>query len=131
MQLDTGLGSPPSGALMVGGGFRMHTFFGHGSDLGLLARSATHGFVNGDWGAAVDVGGYQRWWGPGSTGLMGSLSLGAPWGITLSATAGRGSNQGRHYAVTLGIDLARLTVYRRTGDQWWRNPFPAHRPDEP
>ncbi len=130
LQIDTGMGTPPSGLVMVGGGFRMHTFFGEGSDLGLVARTATRGYVNGGFGAAVDLGGYQRWWGPGSTGLMASLNLGAPWGITLSGTGGRGSNEGQHFAVTLGIDLARLTVYRRTGDSWWKNTFPAYRPEE-
>ncbi len=130
LQLDTGIGTPPSGLVMVGGGFRLHTFFGDGSDLGLVARTASRGFVNGGFGAAVDLGGYQRWWGPGSTGLMASLNLGAPWGIVLSGTGGRGSNEGQHFAVTLGIDLARLTVYRRTGDSWWRNTFPAYRPEE-
>ncbi len=130
LQLDTGMGSPPSGAVMVGGGFRMHTFFGQGTDLGLLVRTASHGFVNGDWGGAVDLGGYQRWWGLGSTGLMGSLVLGGPWGLTVSGTAGRGSREGQHYAVTFGVDFARLTVYRRSGEAWWKNPFPAHRPEE-
>ncbi|MEZ4224158.1 MAG: hypothetical protein R3B13_24630 [Polyangiaceae bacterium] len=130
LQLDTGIGTPPSGFLMVGGGFRMQTFFGQGSDVGLLARTATRGYVNGDFGAALDLGGYQRWWGPGSTGLMATLNLGAPWGLTLSATGGRGTNEGQHLAFTLGIDLARLTVYRRTGDRWWKNPFPAYRPEE-
>ena len=88
------------------------------------------GFVNGDWGGGVDLGGYQRWWGTGSTGLQGALVLGAPWGITMSVGAGAGTNDARHYSATLGIDFARLTVYRRSGDSWWKNPFPAYRPGE-
>ena len=93
-----------------------------------MLRTTTHGFVNGGWGAAIDLGGYQRWWGMGSTGGMGQLVLGAPWGITLAVGGGRGSNDGEHMSVMLGIDLARLTVYRRTGTSWWTNPFPAYRP---
>jgi len=130
LQIDTGLGTPPSGAIVVGGLFHFQTHFGSGTDLGLMFRTATHGFVNGDWGAAVDLGGYQRWWGVGSTGGMGQLVLGAPWGITLAAGAGSGSNDGRHFSAVLGVDLARLTVYRRTGSSWWKNTFPAYRPEE-
>ena len=129
-QLDTGLGTPPSHTIIVGGLFHYQTHFGRGTDLGLLARVATHGFVNGDWGAALDFGGYERWWELGSAGGMGQLVLGAPWGITLAAGGGAGTNDGRHYSVTLGIDLARLTVYRRSGESWWKNPFPAYRPGE-
>lgn len=130
LQMETGLGTPPADMLAVGGLFRVHTHFTRGTDLALLARLATHGFVNGGWGVALDAGGYQRWWEEGSTGLLGSLVLGAPWGITLSATAGFGTNDQRLYSGTLGIDLARLTVYRRTGESWWKNPFPAYRPEE-
>ncbi|MGE0323996.1 MAG: hypothetical protein AB7K71_29805 [Polyangiaceae bacterium] len=130
LQLDTGLGTPPADSLILGGLLRMQTHFGRGTDLGLLVRGATHGFVNGDWGLAVDVGPYQRWWGVGSSGVWGGLNLGAPWGITASASAGFGSEESQTYSFTIGIDLARLTVYRRSGEDWWRNPFPAYRPEE-
>jgi hypothetical protein len=130
LQLEAGLGTPPADTVIFGGLYRVHTHFGQGTDLGAMLRVATHGFVNGDWGGGVDLGGYQRWWGIGSTGLQGALVLGAPWGITMSVGAGAGTNDGRHYSATLGIDFARLTVYRRTGDSWWKNPFPAYRPGE-
>ncbi|MBK7586494.1 MAG: hypothetical protein IPI67_40690 [Myxococcales bacterium] len=130
LQLDTGLGTPPAHTVIFGGILHWQTHFGHGTDLGLLLRTATHGFVNGGWGAAIDLGGYERWWELGSAGGMGQLVLGAPWGITLAAGGGKGTNQGQHMSVTLGIDLARLTVYRRTGESWWKNPFPAYRPEE-
>jgi hypothetical protein len=129
-QLETGLGSPPSDALIVGGLGRMQTHFGQGTDLGLAVRLALHGFVNGDWGGAIDLGGYQRWWETGSTGVTGALVLGAPWGITLSLGTHFGTNDARGYTAALGIDLARLTVYRRTGSSWWKNTFPAYRPEE-
>jgi hypothetical protein len=130
LQLETGLGTPPAHDVIGGGMLRVHTHFTQGTDLGLLLRTATHGFVNGGWGGAVDLGGYQRWWGEGSQGLMGSLVLGAPWGITLSVGAGVGNDEARMYTASLGVDLARLTVYRRSGLDWWNNPFPAHRPEE-
>jgi hypothetical protein len=130
LQMEAGLGTPPADTVIFGGLYRVHTHFGQGTDLGLMLRTATHGFVNGDWGGGVDFGGYQRWWGVGSSGLQGALVLGAPWGITLSAGAGAGTNDARHYTATIGIDFARLTIYRRTGDSWWKNPFPAYRPEE-
>jgi hypothetical protein len=130
LQLESGLGTPPADMLIFGGLGRVHTFFGQGTDLGLMFRTATHGFVNGSWGGAIDLGGYQRWWGIGSSGLQAALVLGAPWGITLTGGGGAGTNDARHYSVSLGIDFARLTVYRRSGDNWWKNPFPAYRPGE-
>jgi hypothetical protein len=130
LQVETGLGTPPAHDVIAGGMLRMHTHFTQGSDLGLLLRTASHGFVNGSWGGAVDLGGYQRWWGGTSSGLMGSLVLGAPWGITLSVGAGVGNDEARTYTASLGVDLARLTVYRRSGMNWWNNPFPAYRPED-
>jgi len=130
LQFDTGLGTPPRNPVIVGGIFRVQTHFGDGTDLGLLVRTASRGFVNGDWGGAIDLGGYQRFWGEGSSGFTGSLVLGAPWGLTLSAGGSLGTNDARTFSAVLGVDLARLTVYRRTGDTWWKNPFPAYRPEE-
>jgi hypothetical protein len=129
-QLDTGLGTPPADPVVVGGLFRMQTHFSEGTDLALLVRTASRGFVNGDWGGALDLGGYQRFWAEGSSGFTGSLALGAPWGVTLSVGGSLGTNDARTFSAVLGIDFARLTVYRRTGDQWWKNPFPAYRPEE-
>jgi hypothetical protein len=129
-QLDLGMGTPPNWFLSFGAIGRMQTHFGEGTDLGLLFRTATQGYTNGDWGAALDFGGYQRWWGIGSTGWQGSLNLGAPWGITISGSYGAGTNDQRAYSAVVGIDFARLTIYRTTGDKWWKNPFPAYRPHE-
>lgn len=130
LKLDTGVGTPPGGDVIVGGLFNWQTHFGLGTDVGVSVRTATHGFVNGDWGAAIDLGGYQRWWGQQSTGVQGSLVLGAPWGVTLVATAGRGTHEAQSYSGVIGIDLARLTVYRRSGESWWKNTFPAYRPED-
>lgn len=130
LQLETGLGTPPSHTFIFGGMFKNHTHFGLGPDFGVAARGATHGFVNGGWGIAIDAGPYIRWWGKGSEGWAGNLVFGAPWGFTLSAGGSTGNRDAQALHVTIGIDLARLTVYRRTGDQWWKNPFPAYRPEE-
>jgi hypothetical protein len=130
LQLETGLGSSPAARWIVGGVFRTHTHFGQGTDIALLVRTASHGFVNGDWGAAFDVGPQLRWWGSDSTGIAGSLVMGAPWGITANLGGSYGGRDAVALSATLGIDLARLTIYRTTGSSWWKNPFPAYRPEE-
>jgi hypothetical protein len=56
--------------------------------------------------------------------------LGAPWGINLSLGGGMGSNDARQFGATLGVDFARLTVYRLAGENWFPNPHPAWRPKE-
>lgn len=129
LQFDAGLGSPPSGALAVGGLLRLQPYIGHGSDVALLMRTSTRGFNNGNWGGALDLGGYERWWGPGSAGATASLVLGGPWGLTLSIDGTLGSNDGQSVGVLLGVDLARLTVYRGSGLNWWQNPFPVGGPE--
>jgi hypothetical protein len=124
MQIETGIGTPPTGWLIIGGLGRAQTHFGRGTDLALLLRTATRGFVSGGWGGALDLGPYRRFWGVGSTGASGSLVLGAPWGVTLNLGGGVGSHDARTYSAVLGIDFARLTVYRTSGQSWWTNPFP-------
>lgn len=130
LELETGIGTPPSGIVAVGGLFHRETHFGLGTDFGVLARVATRGFVLGDWGAAVDLGGYERFWGRGSTGGLGKLVLGAPWGLELGVGGGYGTNDARHFTVTLGIDFLRLTVFRTVGENWFPNPYPAYRKTE-
>jgi hypothetical protein len=125
LQFDAGLGSPPSGAVAVGGLLRLQPYIGHGSDLALLLRTATRGFNNGTWGGALDLGGYERWWGPGSAGATASFVLGGPWGLTLSIDGTLGSNAGQSVSAVFGVDLARLTIYRGSGLNWWENPFPV------
>lgn len=127
LQMQTGIGSSPASSFIVGGLFQLQTHFGRGTDMGLLARFATQGFVLGDWGGAIDLGGYARFWGLNSQGGLGALVLGAPWGIQLSAGGGIGTHESREFGVVLGIDFARLTVYRTTGESWFPNPYPAYR----
>jgi len=130
LQLEAGMGTPPSGFLVVGGLFHLETHFNLGTDLGLLARFATRGFALGDWGGAIDLGGYERFWGRGSAGGLGKLVLGAPWGIELDVGGGYGSNDARHFSVTLGIDFARFSIFRTVGEKWFPNPYPAYRKPE-
>ncbi|HEX3595761.1 MAG TPA: hypothetical protein VHU80_11680 [Polyangiaceae bacterium] len=126
MQFDAGMGSSPAAAIAVGGLVRMQTRIGDGSDFGLFVRTATGGFVRGNWGGAIDLGGYERWWGPASApGYAGSLVLGGPWGLTLSLNAARDTKDANTFTAVFGIDLARLSVYRTSGLGWMPNPFPT------
>jgi hypothetical protein len=130
LAIEAGMGTPPTRRLVLGGMLKLQTHFGDGTDLGLALRVATRSFVTGDFGLAVDAGPYRRFWGEGSTGGQAALVLGAPWGITLSVGGGIGSNEARHFGATLGLDFARLTVYRLAGENWFPNPHPAYRPKE-
>ncbi len=129
LRLQTGMGTDPSHALTVGGLLRTDTLFGDGTDLSLLVRTTDHGFANGQWGWAFDLGGVARFWGPNAYGLTGTLTLGAPWGLELALGYERGSEDLQTATAIVAIDLARLTVYRRSGDSWWKNTFPAYRPE--
>jgi hypothetical protein len=128
LRIETGMGSPPGGALIVGGLAGMQTHFGHGTDLSLSLRTATHQYVNGGWGAALDLGGYHRFVNV-SNGFVGSLTLGAPWGITLAGGGSLGTNDAHSVHALIGVVCARLTVFRRTGGRWWPNSLPAYRPE--
>lgn len=129
MRIHFGMGSDPSHPLIVGGLFSLEPHFGYGTDLALSVRTATRGYVNGQFGLALDLGGYERFWGvQGSAGGTGTLWLGAPWGLSLGAGASVGSHDARGMSLILGIDFARLTVYRTAGTSWFLNPFPVNRP---
>jgi hypothetical protein len=123
LQLDTGLGSPATHPIVLGALFRAQAYFGSGIDLALVARGVSRGFARGDWGVGLDVGAYQRWWGVDSTGVIGNLVLGGPWGLTLLGGATLGSADQRLYFASLGLDLARLTVHRHSGLTWFANPM--------
>lgn len=124
LELESGFGTTPAAPVVLGWLADSQTHFGYGTDLGLSARLATRGFVTGGWGAALDLGGYARFWGTESFGAQGALVLGAPWGITLNLNAARGTADATTFSAVLGIDLLRLTVYRTTGQGWFPNPMP-------
>lgn len=130
LAIETGVGTAPSQRFIVGGMVKFQTFFGDGTDLGLALRVATQSFVTGKFGLALDAGGYRRFWGARSSGGQFALVFGAPWGITLSVGGGVGSHDARQIGATLGIDFARLTVYRLSGESWFPNPHPAYRPND-
>ena len=121
---ETGLGSPPEKDVIVGGLFKSLTYFGQGTDLGLVVRGASGGFVRGGFGFAVDLGGYLRLSHQGTQGFLGSLVFGGPLGLQLVATTEIGSSDVRIYGATLGVDLLRLTVYRTATQRYFPNPFP-------
>lgn len=128
MRLATGMGTDPAQPWIVGGLVRIETLFGNGSDLSANLRLAEHGFVNGKWGVALDLGAFARYWGtPNVYGGCGTIALGGPWGIELDLGGIWGNHETRGASATLGIDLARLTVYRQSGSSWWKNSFPAVR----
>jgi len=58
------------------------------------------------------------------------LWLGAPWGLALGLNASVGTHEARGFSAILGVDFARLTVYRNSGTNWFPNPFPAYRPKD-
>ena len=129
MQIDLGVGTPTSNPVVVGALARLSPYFGRGTDLSLAARIASRGFAVGDWGLALDAGGFERWWAQGSFGWLASLNIGAPYGFTVAANVSFGTNDNRTFATIVGIDLLRLTVYRLGGESFWYNPRPAWRPD--
>ena len=128
MRLHIGLGSDPSHFLVVGGILSLEPNFGYGSDLSESLRLATRGYVNGGLGLALDLGPYERAWGQGSVGGAGTLWLGAPWGVSLGLGASAGSHDAHGFSAILGVDFARLTIYRNSGTSWFLNPYPAYRP---
>lgn len=127
MRVQFGIGSDPSHPFVLGGLFSFEPNFGYGSDLALLLRGATRGYVNGGFGLALDAGPYERFWGERSVGGESMLWLGAPWGVGLGLGGSLGSHDADGFSAILGIDFARLTVYRNTGTSWFPNPFPPYR----
>lgn len=125
LQLDAGLGTPPESTVVFGGLFNLQVFPDHGADLGASLRITHQSFVEGRWGLGLDLGGYQRFWGGGSTGGVARLVLGAPLGITASLGGSMGTNDHRTLTATLGLDFARLTVHRTGLLNWWPNPQPS------
>lgn len=125
LQVDVGLGTSATHPVVGGALFRLQNYFGAGADIGLLSRFVSSGFARGGFGGGIDAGAYQRWWGANSTGFVGNLVLGAPWGITLIAGGSIGTGDQRTYFASLGVDLARLTVHRHSGLGWFPNPMRA------
>lgn len=129
-RLGTGMGTDPSHPWIFGALMQTDTMMGHGTDLSFLLRLANQSYVNGEWGAALDAGPVARYWGPNSYGGAAVLTIGGPWGLQAGLNACIGNREMRSVGLFAGIDLARLTVYRRSGTRWWKNTFPAYRTEE-
>jgi hypothetical protein len=121
---EAGVGTPSRFPVIVGGLFRVTPLLssGTGADLAWLARLCTRGYQVGGFGLAADVGVYARTWGTASQGFAGSLSLGAPLGLSLTFHAMAGSDELLAFGGSISLDLLRLTLSRETILQWWPNP---------
>jgi len=129
VQVDAGLGTSSDAWLVWGGLFRVQGLVGGGVDVGLASRFVSSGFARGGLGGGVDLGVTQRWWGRASTGMSGSVVLGAPWGLTLSVGGTLSQHGEKALFASLGLDLARLTVHRHVGLEWMPNPMRSPAPE--
>lgn len=122
--IEAGAGIPSRYPVIVGGLFRVTPLLGknEGADMAWLARVCTRGYQVGGFGLAADIGVYARTWGTPSQGFAGSLSLGAPLGLSLSFHAMAGSDDLLAFGGSISLDLLRLTLYRETLLNWWPNP---------
>lgn len=129
ISIDAGVGSSPKGVVVIGGLARVIPYTGSsmGADVALLARGATRGFMTGPFGVALDAGVYGRAWGVGSAGFAGGVTLGGPLGLSLSATIFAGSGDTIAIGSVLGVDFARLLLFRDQLRERWPNPRPADR----
>jgi hypothetical protein len=125
MTFDIGVGTSPDGPIIVGGLFKITPFFGSGTDFGFSLRGAMHSFQAGDFGLALDLGGYARYWDAGSVGGTAAVVLGAPLGLQLSLQGLMGTNDALGIGAIAGIDFLRLTTQRQSLLRWWPNPSPA------
>ncbi len=134
MAFDVGVGSSAQEDLIFGGLVRVAPIVAEGTDMAFLVRGATRGFQTGDFGVAVDLGGYLRLFDPSDPqgGFLGEVVLGAPLGFQLTLAGHAGTMKSYGGAAVLGIDLLRLTIYRQTLTEYWPNPLsptdPAAKP---
>lgn len=126
MSFEYGMGTNPDGKFIVGGLFRLTPVVDLGPDMALCVRAATHGFQASKFGAAIDVGYFQRLWGSYSSGVTGTLTIGFPLGLSLGLHGIYASNQTTGFGAMVGIDFLRLTIYRQVLLDAWPNPLPAH-----
>lgn len=126
--VDAGFGTTPDGPVIVGMLFRLQPVVKHGPDLSMMFRVATRGFQAGSFGAAFDAGMFGRLWGDTSFGFAGGASLGLPLGFTITAQAHVGINNAIGFGAVAGLDVLRLSVFRRVLTGTWPNPLPAYTP---
>lgn len=122
LRFDAGIGTSPARSWIFGGGFQLGAHLGQATDLGAGLRLATGPYARGDWGLALDLGAYHRL-ARVSDGLAGALTLGAPWGVVIAANGTVGTEEAWTLGLVMGLDFARLTAHRTSGQQWWPNPL--------
>jgi len=125
MNFDLGVGSTPQGDAIFGGLVRVAPIFDEGTDMAFLVRGCSRGFQTGDWGVAVDLGGYLRLFDPAvpQGGFLGEVILGAPLGFQLALAGHAGTLKSYGGSAVLGLDILKLTVYRQSLLEWWPNPL--------
>lgn len=136
MSLALGVGSSPRSRFVVGGLFRMTTFFSQGTDIALGPRLATGGFARGDFGLALDVSVAARLYKNGAYGrypVQAMVLLGLPFGFQVGVGAQAFSLDGGPQAggmmALVELDLLRLTVMRQgSSTRYWENPSPVGGP---
>ena len=126
MSFEYGMGTNPDGKFIIGGLFRLTPVIDLGPDMAICIRAATHGFQASKFGAAIDVGYFQRLWGSYSSGVTGTFTIGFPLGFSLSLHGIYATNETVGFGAMVGIDFLRLTIYRQVLLDTWPNPSPAH-----
>ena len=113
MEVDLGVGLPPTGPVVFGGVMHVGAHFAVGVDLGGAFRITTVGYSYGAWGLGLDLGAqYRVATDAGASGYARAL-LGGPFGLVLALGGSYGEQNVGTLGLTLGIDFARLTVHRR------------------
>ena len=131
LRLATGIGSDPKKPFIVGGLLRLDTLFGKGSDLTAALRLGDYGFVNGNWGIAVDLGVDWPVSGPRRTitgGNTATLIAGAPWGLQLELGGLLGTHDTQGFRRYLGSISPALPCTDRAGHRGGRTHFPPFAP---
>ncbi len=125
MAFDGGIGSSPADDYIVGSFFRVAPIVAEGTDMMFFLRGATRGFQVGDFGLAVDLGGFVRVFDPAlpGGGFIGEVVVGAPLGLQLALSGHAGTEKSYGGSAVLGLDFLRLTIYRQSLTEWWPNPL--------
>jgi len=132
MSFALGVGTTPAARFVVGGVFRVTTFFAQGTDVSIGPRFATGGFARGDFGLALDLGVAFRTYKDGIYGrvpVQAVVLFGVPFGLQaglgVQAFSLDGGNQTAGAFAMIELDVLRLTVLRQgSSTRFWENPSP-------
>lgn len=126
LDLDLGIGSLATRALVLGGLFHFAPQWTVGADLGGALRLCSSSYVRGEFGWALDLGGHHRFATAGGWAASSRAVLGLPWGLFAGLSASYGEGQVWTGTLSFGVDLARATVHRSRGTDTL--PSPLHQP---